>query len=93
MASSRYHWLFPASLLDNIKSPIKWTAEELTCLELRFAELPNIKLRGTIAAGDGIVFQMQMPTNEQVDGDVTSYFTWKGYYAYGLQVSFYIYFC
>jgi len=30
---------------------------------------------------------MQMPTNEEVDGDVTSYLTWKGYYAYGLQVS------
>jgi hypothetical protein len=35
----------------------------------------------------GIVFRMQMPTNEEVDGDVTSYYTRKGYYAYGLQVS------
>jgi len=28
---------------------------------------------------------MQMPTNEQVEGDVTAYYTRKGYYAYGLQ--------
>jgi hypothetical protein len=73
--------------LDNIKSPIHITAEELSRLELGFAELTDFKLRGTIAAGDGIVFRMQMPTNEQVDGDVTSYYTRKGYYAYGLQVS------
>ena len=49
--------------------------------------MTDFKLRGTIAASDGIVFRMQMPTNEQVDGDVTSYYTRKGYYAYGLQVS------
>jgi hypothetical protein len=30
---------------------------------------------------------MQMPTNEQVNVDVTSYYTQKGYYVYGLQVS------
>jgi len=29
---------------------------------------------------------MQMPTNEEVEGDVTAYYTRKGYYAYGLQV-------
>jgi hypothetical protein len=46
-----------------------------------------LKLQGTIAARDGIVFQMIMPTNEEVDGDVTSDFTQNGYYAYGLQVS------
>jgi hypothetical protein len=28
---------------------------------------------------------MIRPTNEEVDGDVTSYYTRKGYYAYGLQ--------
>jgi len=73
--------------LDNIKSPIHVTAEELNRLEFGFAEMTDFKLRGTIAAGDGIVFRMQMPTNEHVDGDVTSYYTRKGYYAYGLQVS------
>ncbi len=44
------------------------------------------KLHGTIAAGNGIAFRMMMSTNEEVDGDVTSYFTRKGYYVCGLQV-------
>ena len=52
---------------------------------LRLAELLDFKLLGTVAAGDGIVFWMQIPTAEEVDGDVTSYFTHKGYYAHGLQ--------
>jgi len=73
-------------LLDNIKSPIYATAAELESFELDFAKLSKYQLRGTIAAGDGIVFRMQMPTNEQVEGDVTAYYTRKGYYAYGLQV-------
>jgi hypothetical protein len=45
--------------LDNIKSPIHVTAEELSRFELGFAELNDFKLRGTIAAGDGIVFRIQ----------------------------------
>lgn len=72
--------------IDNIESPIFRTAEELEKLERGFAELSDFKLRGTVAAGDGVVFRMQMPTAEEVDGDVTSYFTRKGYYAFGLQV-------
>jgi hypothetical protein len=71
--------------LDNIKSPIHATAEELAALEHGFAALSDFQLRGTIAAGDGIVFKMIMPTNEEVEGDVTAYYTRKGYYAYGLQ--------
>jgi hypothetical protein len=50
-----------------------------------------MKLRGAIAAGEGIVVWMQMPTNEQVDGDITSCFTQKAYYAYGLQVCTHIF--
>jgi hypothetical protein len=72
--------------LDNIKSPIHCTAEELVTLENGFASLSQFKLRGTVAAGDGIVFRMVMPTNEEVDGDVAAYYTRKGYFAYGLQV-------
>ncbi len=72
--------------LDNIKSPIHATMQQLESLEHGFATLSDFKLHGTIAAGDGIVFKMMMPTNEEVDGDVTSYFTRKGCYAYGLQV-------
>jgi len=48
--------------------------------------LSNYQHRGTIEAGDSIVFRMQMHTNEEVDGNVTAYYTWKGYYAYNLQV-------
>ena len=71
--------------LDNIKSPTMRTEEELEKLEYDFAELCSFNLRGTVAAGDGVVFRMQMPSSEEVEGDVTSYFTRKGYYAFGLQ--------
>jgi hypothetical protein len=67
-------------LLDNIKSPIHATASELEALELDFAKLSKYQLRGTIAAGNGIVFWMQMPTYEEVEGDVTAYYTRKGSY-------------
>ena len=60
------------------------------CLVLQNSTLglSNFNLQGSIAAGDGIVFQMQMPTNEkgwQWCNYVTAYFTCKGHYAYGLQ--------
>jgi hypothetical protein len=55
-----------------------------------FASLSNYQLHGTIAAGDGIVFRMIMPTNEEVEGEVTACFTHKRYYAYGLQVEYLI---
>jgi hypothetical protein len=60
-------------------------AAALQELEYGFAQLSDFKLQGTVAAGDGIMFHMQMPTNGEVDWGVTSYFTRKGYYAYGLQ--------
>jgi hypothetical protein len=69
--------------LDNIVSPIYAIKEKLQELEDGFGAMSNCKLCGTIAAGDGVVFRMITPTNEEVDGDVTSYFTRKGYYAYG----------
>lgn len=73
-------------LLGNIMSPIHASVAEFQELEHVFAKLLDFKLQGNVAASDGIVFRMQMPTNEEVDGDITSYFTRKGYYAYGLQV-------
>jgi hypothetical protein len=71
--------------IDNIKSPIHATSEELEEMEQGFAKLSQYNLSGTFAAGNGIVFKMIMPTNEEVDGDGTSYYTRIGYYAYGLQ--------
>jgi hypothetical protein len=67
--------------LDNIKSLIQCNAAELEEMEQGFAKLSQYNLSGTIVAGDGIVLKMIMPTNEEVDVDVTSYYTWKGYYA------------
>jgi len=72
--------------IDNIVSPTQSSQEKLRELERGFAGLSGYRLRGTVAAGDGIVFRMLMPTNEEVDGDVTAYYVRKGYYAYGLQV-------
>jgi hypothetical protein len=68
--------------LDNIKSPIHCTAEEMSRMESGFASPSQFKLHGTVAAGDGVVSR----TNKEVNGDVTAYYTWKGYSAYGLQV-------
>jgi hypothetical protein len=49
--------------------------EELSQLENGFASLTQFKPCGTIAAGDGVVFRMLMPTNEEKDGDVTACYT------------------
>ncbi len=70
--------------LDNINFPLD-DPEKLSELEQGFASIGGFNIRGTVAAGDGIIFKMQMPTNEEVEGDVTAYFTRKGYYAYGVQ--------
>jgi hypothetical protein len=53
--------------LDNIKSPIHATPEELSAMENDIASLSKYQLHGTIAAGDGKVFRMIMPTNEEVE--------------------------
>ncbi len=45
----------------------------LSRLENGFASLSQFKLCDTVAAGDGIVFRMLMPTNEQVYDDVTAH--------------------
>ena len=71
--------------VNNIKFPIN-DYEKLRVLEIGFASLSKGKIRGTVAAGDGIVFKMNAPTNEEVDDDEKSYYTRKGFYGYGLQV-------
>lgn len=42
--------------------------------------------RGCVAAGYGIVFRTQMPSDERVEGDFKSYYTRKSFYAFGLKV-------
>ncbi len=72
--------------LDNIESSLHCTAEELSRLEKGFASLSLLKLHGTVAAGDRTVLWMMMPTNKEVDGNITAYYTQKRYFAYSLQV-------
>jgi hypothetical protein len=55
-------------------------------LESGFASLSQFKLCGTVAVSDVAVFWTMMPTNEEVNRDVTAYYTRKEYFAYGLQV-------
>lgn len=50
-------------------------------LESTFVKYSNGMFPGTVAAGDGVVFRMQKPLLDQVGGNVTSFYTRKGYYA------------
>ena len=71
--------------LNNIISPIHLSQEDLIETEKGFAALSKNKLRGTVAAGDGIILRIIRPTNVEAEGDVSSNFTRKGTYSYGLQ--------
>jgi hypothetical protein len=71
-------------VLQNINFPID-DENELQRLSDEFNQFTNNHFPGTVAAGDGIVFMMDRPTKKEVDGDVISFFTRKGYYAFGLQ--------
>ena len=68
----------------NIEFPIN-DERKLRSLEEGFASISNGAFRGTVAAGDGVVFRMQRPNKEEVNGDVASFYTRKGFYAYGMQ--------
>jgi hypothetical protein len=70
--------------LNNINFPMD-DEEKLKDLEAGFSKLSKGCFKGTVAAGDGVVFRMHRPAKEAVDGDVASFFTCKGYYAYGMQ--------
>jgi hypothetical protein len=78
----------PHPFINNIISPIYRSSSDLVDMEKGFAKLSFDLLRGTVAAGDGIIIRMQRPTNEEADGDVSSNYTRKGCYAYGLQVTY-----
>ena len=71
-------------MLDNVKLPLG-DEEKLRELERGFNSISGGVFQGTVAAGDGVVFRMQRPHREAVNGDVASFFTRKGYYAYGMQ--------
>jgi hypothetical protein len=77
--------------INNIISPIYRSIEDLWKIEGGFAKMSFFKLRGTIAAGDGIILRMQRPSNEEAEGDVSSNYTRKNCYAYGLQVRSFFY--
>jgi hypothetical protein len=42
------------------------------------------ELAGTVAAGDGVCMNIQAPTLEEVNGDVRSQFSRKGFYTYSV---------
>jgi hypothetical protein len=69
---------------NNIKFPIDDEAE-LEKLEAGFADICGGIFRGTVAAGDGIVFRTDAPSPDEVGGDVTSFYCRKGFYAFGMQ--------
>ena len=77
-------------VLDNVKFPID-DYDALKRLEAGFISISGRHadgkpvFPGTVAAGDGVVFPIVKPPSKYVDGNVASFFTRKGYYAYGLQ--------
>ena len=71
--------------LDNISLPLS-DREKLEEIADGFSSrFINNPLLGVVAAGDGVVFRMITPTNDEVDDNVIAFYTRKGYYAYGLQ--------
>jgi hypothetical protein len=71
-------------VLNNITFPLG-DEEKLRALEQGFCSISKGYFPGTVAAGDGVVFRIQRPPKAAVGGDVSSFFTRKGYYAYGMQ--------
>ena len=50
-----------------------------------FASIKNNGWWGTVAAGDGVVFKMVAPSGKFCNGQVTQFFSRKGFYCFGLQ--------
>lgn len=71
-------------VVDNIHFPFE-NYEELEKLEREFSRISGGRFTGTVAAGDGIVFKMEKPRSNEVEGNVLPFFTRKGYYAFGIQ--------
>jgi hypothetical protein len=71
-------------IIQNIHFPLD-DELKLRQLEQGFFTTSHNTFPGTVAAGDGIIFRMVKPTKVKVNNDVISFFTRKGYYAYGMQ--------
>ena len=71
-------------VLDNISFPYD-DETALLNLEQTFSNISKGCFPGTVLAGDGVVFKMTKPLQEEVDGNVRSFYTRKGFYAVGLQ--------
>ena len=70
--------------LDNIQFPYD-SEEGLRYLEETFLKISKGVFKGTVAAGDDIVFRTFKPAAADVDGNVRSFFTRKGFYGHALQ--------
>jgi hypothetical protein len=84
----KYVWeVFEAvdQLVNNIVLPLG-NEQKLRDLEQGFLSISKSLFPGTVGAGDGVVFRIQRPPKAAVGGDVSSFFTRKGYYAYGMQI-------
>ena len=70
--------------INNIQFPFGDEAP-LNAMAATFEGFAGDRLSGTVGACDGIVLKMERPRREDVGGDVASFWTRKGFYAYGLQ--------
>ena len=71
-------------VLDNIRFDYE-SAEAMEDLEATFVKISKGAFRGTVAAGDGIVFRRTKPSVADVDGDVRSFYTRKGFWGHAVQ--------
>ena len=72
------------AVVDNIHFHYE-SDESMEDLESTFANISKGVFRGTVAAGDGIIFKRQKPEVEDVDGNVRSFFTRKGFWGHAVQ--------
>jgi len=72
------------AVLDNINFDFENEAV-LEFLESTFVKISKGVFRGTVAAGDGIIFRRMKPDRNDVDGDVCSFFTRKGFWGHAVQ--------
>ena len=72
------------AVVDNINFNYE-SDESMEDLESTFVNISKGAFRGTVAAGDVIIFRRQKPEVEDVDGNVRSFFTRKGFWGHAVQ--------